>query len=56
MHYGLGTEMTTKKNLKRALVGQRYGFSKVGLNKYLIPSYDLLYYQANIYLVNTLCL
>ncbi|XP_046646395.1 zinc metalloproteinase nas-4-like [Daphnia pulicaria] len=33
MHYGLGTEMTTKQNLKRALVGQRYGFSKLDVMK-----------------------
>jgi hypothetical protein len=37
MHYGLGTEMTTKQNLKRALVGQRYGFSKVGVKKICNP-------------------
>ncbi|XP_046445851.1 hatching enzyme 1.2-like [Daphnia pulex] len=33
MHYGLSNSMTTKKNVKRALIGQRYGFSKLDIMK-----------------------
>jgi hypothetical protein len=46
MHYGLFITATTKaltakKNVKRALIGQRYGFSKVSLKENFESCCDL---------------